>query len=955
MTESSAPKLRLRRLNIIRFGGLQADLKLDPDRLTLIAGPNEAGKSTLLSALIAGLYGVETRKKVSDSHPYVRDVRPWSGDGFAVELEIERDGRLFHVRRDFAEGTFSLLDGRGTDCSSEVQRSRNRDRLGEWLTGGLSLEGFVRSFILRQEQAAMVNHPGDLVQRLQAVVTAAPNDATARQAIERLERAGNKVLLEGPSRGLAKDAIQVETALRRLEEEIARLHGELEEQGRIRAEAAGIAADIDRREEEIAGLKSRILSLEKSLLLGEEEQVGRRLRGLEEAKRRRSELESEKAKLDRYAVFPLDGVGRFRENVQRWRTLSEDLERRRSDVSEAQKAHQAELERAKEFRGLEHLSEEDGEVSGLLEKLDRWAELQAEVEAAEKAVEEEGRALIRKGHTPEAAESLRAAVTSWPDESLETFKELEEKKREAQRRLEESRRAYEDEVRRGGAGMLSPRVLLPGAIAFLAGAGVVLGLLLEFPALWIASLAVGAPLAVVLGLVLRARFKRAVGRFLADLEAARSALGGTDERLAELARKLGAESPDKVRETLEEWSRVSIPASRYFDAIANRDQAAERFRQERQELRLSLSTAKLLEGGEALTVEVAKELRARLKAFQAHKSNEAVRRAELDRLRTLAEESRKRMQEPHGEIEALCEAAGVPFGEDVEAAVQQFEEMAGKAGRLKKIAEELEALARRLEAEPDDEEGLRRRLERIRSELKGLAEIEAEQGALEDLRVRREAAAEELKKAEEEVQRLRLTYNSRTADLPARIRDTGERIEALQRQQRSLSFQKDALDLAIRVIREVESEVYGGAAEQLNQRLEPILASLSPRWAEARFDENLQLHARDALTGKRLETGELERVLSSGARDSLFLAARLALSDFLAGGLVEAPYLLDEPFAHLDDDRFERGMSLLTGLADRGRQVIVLTCHLQRHRTWIDSLPAKRRAKVEWIDIEAGT
>ncbi|HEB85221.1 MAG TPA: ABC transporter ATP-binding protein, partial [Bacteroidetes bacterium] len=55
MTESSAPKLRLRRLNIIRFGGLQADLKLDPDRLTLIAGPNEAGKSTLLSALIAGL------------------------------------------------------------------------------------------------------------------------------------------------------------------------------------------------------------------------------------------------------------------------------------------------------------------------------------------------------------------------------------------------------------------------------------------------------------------------------------------------------------------------------------------------------------------------------------------------------------------------------------------------------------------------------------------------------------------------------------------------------------------------------------------------------------------------------------------------------------------------------------------------------------------------------------
>ena len=64
--------------------------------------------------------------------------------------------------------------------------------------------------------------------------------------------------------------------------------------------------------------------------------------------------------------------------------------------------------------------------------------------------------------------------------------------------------------------------------------------------------------------------------------------------------------------------------------------------------------------------------------------------------------------------------------------------------------------------------------------------------------------------------------------------------------------------------------------------------------------------------------------MSSGARDQLYLALRLAVCQVLTGAK-EAPLILDDPFLTSDDARTARGIALLKELG-RERQIILLTC-----------------------------
>ncbi|MBD3165831.1 AAA family ATPase, partial [bacterium] len=58
--QATIPRIiRLRWLKLVldAFGGVAGSYALPPDRLTILTGRNEAGKSTILAALAGALYG----------------------------------------------------------------------------------------------------------------------------------------------------------------------------------------------------------------------------------------------------------------------------------------------------------------------------------------------------------------------------------------------------------------------------------------------------------------------------------------------------------------------------------------------------------------------------------------------------------------------------------------------------------------------------------------------------------------------------------------------------------------------------------------------------------------------------------------------------------------------------------------------------------------------------------
>jgi len=67
--------------------------------------------------------------------------------------------------------------------------------------------------------------------------------------------------------------------------------------------------------------------------------------------------------------------------------------------------------------------------------------------------------------------------------------------------------------------------------------------------------------------------------------------------------------------------------------------------------------------------------------------------------------------------------------------------------------------------------------------------------------------------------------------------------------------------------------------------------------------------------------------LSSGTREQLFLALRLALIDDFVRQGVELPVVLDDLFVNFDQQRTEAAVRTIVDFAADGRQVLLLTCH----------------------------
>jgi DNA repair exonuclease SbcCD ATPase subunit len=108
--------MRLERVTIQGFGPITAyDAHLEPKRLNLIIGPNEAGKSSFANAIVATLFGVPTLEAEEMA-------RPWNGSGHATAIVFTAGTGRFRLRRNFQthEVVVEQLGPDGNDATSTI-------------------------------------------------------------------------------------------------------------------------------------------------------------------------------------------------------------------------------------------------------------------------------------------------------------------------------------------------------------------------------------------------------------------------------------------------------------------------------------------------------------------------------------------------------------------------------------------------------------------------------------------------------------------------------------------------------------------------------------------------------------------------------------------------------------------------------------------------------------------
>jgi uncharacterized protein YhaN len=141
----------------------------------------------------------------------------------------------------------------------------------------------------------------------------------------------------------------------------------------------------------------------------------------------------------------------------------------------------------------------------------------------------------------------------------------------------------------------------------------------------------------------------------------------------------------------------------------------------------------------------------------------------------------------------------------------------------------------------------------------------------------------------------------------------------------------DALRKAGEVMREVAQSARRRWATELNERASRILPHLNPDYEGLLFDESLDFTVRRVADGRVLQKDEIDACLSTGAKDQLYLAARLACCEALSALGESMPVILDDPFIAFDDERFRSGLAYLTDQLAKRQQVIILSCHKSRH------------------------
>ncbi len=953
--------MKLIRLRVSGFGPLRGEWSFAPDKVNVVVDDNERGKSTVLSAIAAALYGLEDDRRSHRVLTPLERWRPWTGGGFGVELELRSGGRTLSIARDFERGTVTVFDDQGREVTGEFVDGKDVP-VGQRLLGVDAAE-FEKCALVRQ---------GDL----DAVV---PGDERARRASTlraRLENAADTHI--GDTN--ASEALRVlDESLRRYEAHELEFTGTVENAiERLEAKASLIESAIHEIDHNVvrsqepldamAALAEEEQAIREALRLLDEEKLASHAaavrRQLEEDEANRAELarlEAEARELDPLAHVPQNAEAELRDAISRHEEGQLNLE-----TLESRRHDEIGRERALVEQGLKSLEAFEGytdeDANACVAVAADLRRLALEDATHRRQVFDLRDQLASQGYEPERIQFLTARFSGLPDDQQRILRQQTDVNLAFQTevaRLEQERTLASETLRTLDASLNGRR--MPGwfALAIAGGAAIggVVGLAMHGrPLLWGGLFGAGVVVAGV-GMALLSIGSRAQA---VEREAALRRLSEAQKRLnqlrtqrvenelglADLARLMGYRDAVDLMRHWNEYARMiedSGPLLRAQDLLAATEaQKRQVLDRARPLLRALADAPPTPEALERIAHDSRRAALARTRLEQLDRSDESV-----DRQRQLLESATAGLRE---RAIRILQGAGLSYDPErtwPEMVAELAARMTLRARRTVVVDELIPYAKQRLLPEAEIEE----RRKQLAILLHGREDMPEPRPPVEiDLEVQQARAnldgvqrrRGDLRVEFEEVLR---AHAQQRPELEAQL-DRFRRATA-----RARAF-KQAAELARTTIQGVAVDTHRRWADFLNTRVGELLRLFGTQVEQLRFGEDLDFSVQmDG--GPQVSRGKAHLLLSAGARDQLYLAVRLAVSEYLSRGGEPLPLLFDDVFATSDDRRLESGMrTLIDGFA-AGHQLIVMTCHRGRHHDLMRVDPELYRNRVHWLEVGA--
>lgn len=904
--------MRIDRLDLTGFGRFSGRSIAFGPGFNLVHGPNEAGKSTLLSFIELMLYGAKKEgvgKRIF--LPVHEQYQPWSGGAYAGRMLFTlADGRSLEITRNFdrERDELSLIDA---VLGTEIEFPR--DRRGEMLFArellGMTRSVFLNTVMIPQMGLAEgIDDPdNELRQDLLKALAGGARDRSAASALSILNRALENI---GRTDRGKRDALLRET-IARLEEELKRARDHRIQLQMNRERARAIEADLERSTGLLAALQWQMATDRAAEL---EQRIVR-------ARELAARIEEEAAAVEQYRPFRevdlrnADKPIGLEDQLQATRTAIAELEKKIADIENELRGNKEKVQELNAFRGLGP------------EAVTEMIELRAEWRAAQEAIvrvrgEVEGN-LAKVREKQQRFSELETLFTALGDDAGLRLEELNRREAELTAELEGlTDRAGEQSSRQGPQRALS---LAGGVVAIvsLIAAGALYGLdflgVIEVGLLWAIPAGIGL-IAALAALIFRGRggalenSMREVTVIFEDTQEERKAVRKERATILSLASVKDYDAFIKQRMEYE-----GLRDSLADNAVLIQQKRLPHLEDELEKLRFQI-VDRLKNVGITAPRDVPgdDEINRYIENVRTVQELEEKHHHKLESRDEWRAELGKRQTELDGftrELQAIYRAAGCRNYADFVSRVEGRRAFDKHQANLDRQRDNLENLLHGATIE-----SLEKEREAVRELIADLDQREKLAGPFNT------SELEEAKQRTEALRQERDTLAGTIETMNRAARDPGLveiELEAARVELERIARRRGALIIALETIEEAATRLHAGIAPLINENIGAYSAAITGgRYRDVKVDDSFTVRVRAPETDAVVPVHNL----SAGARDQLFFAARLALSDALSHGRDPAPLLLDDSFVEYDAARAAEAIAALTRIA-AGRQVILFTCH----------------------------
>ncbi len=246
--------MQINKLQINGYGKLkekQINLK---DKINILYGENESGKSTLLNFITDSFYGISKNKngkEISNFEKYT----PWVGEDFSGKLEYQLDNQeKFEIFRDFKKKNPKIFNENMEDISKQFNIDKNKGNEFFYEQTKVDEALFLSTVIINQQEVKLEKQQQNiLIQKVANLVGTGEDNVSYKRAVDRINR---RILDEiGTERSREKPINQISQKLNELQIEKQELENQINIKYEIEEKNNNLTNQIQEAQNELEKLK----------------------------------------------------------------------------------------------------------------------------------------------------------------------------------------------------------------------------------------------------------------------------------------------------------------------------------------------------------------------------------------------------------------------------------------------------------------------------------------------------------------------------------------------------------------------------------------------------------------------------------------------------------------------------------------------------------------------------